>query len=117
MVAANNNFAPSLDINPAGNVEVLWQQQDSTGPYTSIYESRFTAPSAPTVAPPGSATYYLQTDITDPLGNLTTYKHDSAGRLSSVSPVGAALLGATPGADVEVRTPRGPVRYRVLAVD
>jgi len=41
----------------------------------------------------------------------------AAGRLSSVSPVGAALLGAVPGADVEVRTPRGPVRYRVLSVD
>jgi transcription elongation factor GreA len=41
----------------------------------------------------------------------------AAGRLSSVSPVGAALIGATAGADVEVRTPRGSVRYRVLAVD
>ena len=41
----------------------------------------------------------------------------AAGRLSSASPVGAALLGATPGAEVEVRTPRGPVRYRVLSVD
>ena len=40
-----------------------------------------------------------------------------AGRLSSASPVGAALLGAIPGAEVEVRTPRGPVRYRVLAVE
>jgi transcription elongation factor GreA len=41
----------------------------------------------------------------------------AAGRLSSASPVGAALLGAVAGAEVEVRTPRGPVRYRVLAVD
>jgi transcription elongation factor GreA len=41
----------------------------------------------------------------------------AAGRLSSASPVGAALLGAVPGAEVEVRTPRGSVRYRVLAVD
>jgi len=41
----------------------------------------------------------------------------SAGRISTVSPVGAALLGATPGADVAVRTPRGEVRYRVLAVE
>jgi transcription elongation factor GreA len=41
----------------------------------------------------------------------------AAGRLSSVSPVGAALLGAVAGAEVEVRTPRGPVRYRVLSVD
>ena len=41
----------------------------------------------------------------------------AAGRLSVVSPVGQALLGAVAGADVEVRTPRGPVRYRVVSVD
>jgi transcription elongation factor GreA len=41
----------------------------------------------------------------------------AAGRLSSASPVGAALLGATAGAEVDVRTPRGTVRYRVVAVD
>jgi transcription elongation factor GreA len=39
------------------------------------------------------------------------------GRLSIVSPVGAALLGAVPRAEVDVRTPRGSVRYRVLSVD
>ena len=47
----------------------------------------------------------------------STEADPAAGRLSSVSPVGAALLGATPGADVDVRTPRGTVRYRVLSVD
>ncbi|HKQ17100.1 MAG TPA: transcription elongation factor GreA [Solirubrobacterales bacterium] len=47
----------------------------------------------------------------------STEADPAAGRLSSVSPVGAALLGASAGAEVEVRTPRGPVRYRVLAVD
>jgi transcription elongation factor GreA len=47
----------------------------------------------------------------------STEADPAAGRLSSASPVGAALLGAVPGAEVEVRTPRGPVRYRVLAVD
>jgi transcription elongation factor GreA len=41
----------------------------------------------------------------------------AAGRLSMASPVGAALLGSKPGADVEVRTPRGSVRYKVLAVE
>jgi transcription elongation factor GreA len=41
----------------------------------------------------------------------------AAGRLSVVSPVGQALLGATAGADVEVRTPRGTVRYRVVSVE
>jgi len=41
----------------------------------------------------------------------------AAGRISTASPVGAALLGATPGADVTVRTPRGEVRYHVVSVD
>ncbi len=39
------------------------------------------------------------------------------GRISSASPVGAALLGAAVGDEVEVRTPRGAVRYRVTALD
>ena len=47
----------------------------------------------------------------------STESDPAGGRLSIVSPVGAALLGAVAGADIEVRTPRGPVRYRVLAVD
>lgn len=41
----------------------------------------------------------------------------AAGRLSMVSPVGAALLGAVAGAEVDVRTPRGAVRYKVLTVE
>jgi transcription elongation factor GreA len=47
----------------------------------------------------------------------STEADPAAGRLSMVSPVGAALLGATAGTDVEVRTPRGPVRYRVVSID
>ena len=39
------------------------------------------------------------------------------GKLSLASPVGAALLGATAGQDVDVRTPRGAVRYKVLSID
>ncbi len=41
----------------------------------------------------------------------------AAGRVSTVSPVGRALLGAVPGAEVTVHTPRGPVIYRVTAVE
>ena len=41
----------------------------------------------------------------------------AAGRLSMVSPVGAALLGAVAGAEVQVRTPRGSVSYKVLTVE
>jgi transcription elongation factor GreA len=47
----------------------------------------------------------------------STEADPAAGRLSMASPVGAALLGAVAGADVEVRTPRGTVRYRVVSVD
>ena len=47
----------------------------------------------------------------------TTEANAAAGRISTASPVGAALLGATPGAEVTVRTPRGDVRYRVISVE
>jgi transcription elongation factor GreA len=47
----------------------------------------------------------------------TTEANVAEGRISTSSPVGAALVGATPGSEVSVRTPRGEVRYRVLAVD
>ena len=41
----------------------------------------------------------------------------AAGRLSMASPVGSALLGAAAGDEVDVRTPRGSVRYKVLSID
>jgi len=47
----------------------------------------------------------------------TTEANPAAGRISTVSPVGSALLGAVAGDDVEVRTPRGVSRYRVVAVE
>ena len=46
----------------------------------------------------------------------TTDTDPAAGRISSSSPVGAALLGAIVGAEVDVRTPRGTARYRVVEV-
>ena len=47
----------------------------------------------------------------------TTEANAAAGRISTASPVGAALIGATAGSEVTVRTPRGDVRYRVLSVE
>ena len=47
----------------------------------------------------------------------TTEANPAAGRISTASPVGAALLGAKAGDDVEVRTPRGMTRYTVTAVE
>ena len=41
----------------------------------------------------------------------------SAGRLSVVSPVGRALVGARTGDEVAVETPRGRALYRVLNVE
>lgn len=46
----------------------------------------------------------------------STESDPASGRLSVSSPVGAALVGVRAGAAVEVRTPRGPVRYRVVEV-
>lgn len=47
----------------------------------------------------------------------TTEANAAAGRISTASPVGAALLGAAAGDSVEVRTPRGTTSYRVISVD
>jgi transcription elongation factor GreA len=41
----------------------------------------------------------------------------SAGRLSVVSPVGRALVGARTGDEIAVETPRGQATYRVLKVE
>jgi transcription elongation factor GreA len=56
-------------------------------------------------------------------GNEVTYEivgstdaDPGAGRISTASPVGGALLGASVGDEVEVRTPRGAVRYKVLSI-
>ncbi len=46
----------------------------------------------------------------------STEADPAAGRISNVSPVGRALVGATVGQDVAVTTPRGQVRYRVVAI-
>ncbi len=40
----------------------------------------------------------------------------AAGRLSAASPVGAALIGRHPGDEVDVRTPRGAIRYRIVSI-
>jgi len=46
----------------------------------------------------------------------TTDADAAAGRISSSSPVGAALIGAVAGSEVTVRTPRGTAGYRVVEV-
>ena len=56
-------------------------------------------------------------------GRETTYTVVSAmeaapldGRISDVSPVGRALMSKAAGQDVEVKTPRGETRYRIVKV-
>jgi transcription elongation factor GreA len=46
----------------------------------------------------------------------STEADPAKGRISASSPVGAALLGRDIGDDVEVRTPRGPARYRIVSL-
>ncbi|MGH2406689.1 MAG: transcription elongation factor GreA, partial [Candidatus Limnocylindrales bacterium] len=40
----------------------------------------------------------------------------AAGKVSSGSPIGAALIGGSAGDEVDVVTPSGPVRYQIVAV-
>jgi transcription elongation factor GreA len=40
-----------------------------------------------------------------------------AGKISHLSPVGRAILGKSPGDEVEVATPGGAVRYRIVAIE
>jgi transcription elongation factor GreA len=46
----------------------------------------------------------------------TTEADPAGGRISTASPVGAALLGRSVGDSVEVRTPRGSVRYEIRSI-
>ena len=39
------------------------------------------------------------------------------GKISNESPVGKGLIGASIGEDVEVETPAGPVKYKVLEIE
>jgi transcription elongation factor GreA len=47
----------------------------------------------------------------------STEADPASGRISNVSPVGRALVGASVGETVTVVVPRGEVRYRVIAVE
>jgi transcription elongation factor GreA len=57
-------------------------------------------------------------------GDVTVYElvgtaeaDPGAGRISNASPVGRALVGRRVGETVAVRTPRGEVEYRIVAVE
>jgi len=61
--------------------------------------------------------------VEDPEGAAATYTivgsteaDPATGRISNVSPVGKALMGARAGDEVTVAAPRGSVRYRVVTV-
>jgi YD repeat-containing protein len=68
----NMGFFPSVAIDYQGNTTTAfphWRGSDFLN-----YFNRYTADSS-----------YTQTNVSDGLGNVTTYKHDSAGRLMSVA--------------------------------
>jgi transcription elongation factor GreA len=72
----------------------------------------------------GDAAHLGSTVTVEIDGSTVTYQlvgsaesDPAAARISVMSPVGRALVGARPGMDVTVDTPRGPVSYRVLAVE
>jgi transcription elongation factor GreA len=72
----------------------------------------------------GDAAHLGSTVTVEIDGSTVTYQlvgsaesDPAAARISVMSPVGRALVGARPGMDVSVETPRGPVSYRVLAVE
>ena len=76
------------------------------------------APAAGSGANLGSRVTVESDGLTDTYTLVSTAEaNPSEGRVSTVSPIGQALLGAVPGAEVTVHTPRGPVRYRVTAVE
>jgi transcription elongation factor GreA len=55
-------------------------------------------------------------DVEDENGDRMTVEISSVGGVSPDSPLGRALLGASPGDIVEVHAPRGSWRARVVAV-
>ncbi|MEX1171997.1 MAG: transcription elongation factor GreA [Chloroflexota bacterium] len=76
------------------------------------------APTAGALADLGSRVTVDVDGLTDTYTLVGSAEADPAsGRLSVASPVGRALLGAAPGTEVGVETPRGRVVYRVVAVE
>jgi len=55
-------------------------------------------------------------EIEDENGELITVEISSVGGVSPDSPLGSALLGASPGESVEVNAPRGSWQARIVAV-
>jgi transcription elongation factor GreA len=47
----------------------------------------------------------------------STEANPDEGRISNESPIGRALLGKTPGEEVEVEVPSGTLRYRITKVE
>lgn len=77
-----------------------------------------TAPTVGAAADLGSRITVEIDGLTDTYTLVGSAESDpGAGRLSVASPVGRALLGATPGTQVVVTTPRGSAMYRVVTVE
>jgi transcription elongation factor GreA len=67
-------------------------------------------------SPSGQVGIGSTVDVEDEKGELITVEISSVGGVSPESPLGRALLGASPGDVVDVDAPRGSWRARVVAV-
>ncbi|MSP78577.1 MAG: transcription elongation factor GreA [Dehalococcoidia bacterium] len=61
--------------------------------------------------------------VKGPRGSPTEYTivgsaeaEPARGRISNTSPVGTALIGKKPGADVTVQTPNGPMKLKIVSI-
>lgn len=76
-------------------------------------------------APSGATAVHMGSTVTieDDFGTTTytivgpTEANPAEGRISTSSPVGAALLGHGVGQDVVVKTPRGASRFKIVAIE
>jgi YD repeat-containing protein len=73
--SANAATVPAVAIDAQGNITGIWQQNKSAETFGSVYASRYSSG-------------VQRTDVTDALGQTTTYVRDASGRLTAVfSPV------------------------------
>lgn len=91
-----------------GRIRLLEERKRNTVLIEESSGSRATIGSTVVVEHDGDTTTYTLVGSTE--------SDPASGRISVASPVGAALIGAVAGAEVEVKTPRGAAHYRVVEV-
>ena len=75
----------AVAVDGQGNISALWSGWNPVGSGLQLFMDSLSRGSAPTYSSAsGADAYYLQTRITDPLGNTTTLIEDSKGRISDI---------------------------------